>query len=250
MLKRFGSFVCLCALFLQPAALVGAQNPTSPTQAGSPATAQTQTVPNEQDANILPEGTEMQLALREPVSSKLSEVGDEVLAVVRKNVVVDGRTVLREGTEIIGRVTLAQPAGRMLKGGQLHLTFERVRLDGGERRLSGVIKSASDFARDEKIKSDGEGTLKGGKDGGKVLQNVSTAVGLASVGATVILLASVLRNNSNGGLNGIGGGTVGAYAGVIGGSVVAALLFSKGKEVRLDQNAVIRLKLEKPLRIS
>lgn len=242
MLKRFCTFFCLAAL-LQPALFALAQD-----QEANRAPSQTQNSKNE-DSIIIPEGTEIQLSLREPVSSKLSEAGDEVLAMVRKDVVVDGRTVLQQGTEVVGRVTLAQPAGRMLKGGRLHLTFERIRLEGGERRLTAVIKSASDFSRDEKVKGDGEGTLKGGKDGGKVLQNVGTAAGLGSIGATVILLSGVYRGGEDGIYRGIGGGTIGAYAGVMGGSVIAALLLSKGKEVRLDQNAIVRLKLEKPLAI-
>ena len=115
--------------------------------------------------------------------------------------------------------------------------------------MTAIIRSASDFSRDEKVKGDGEGTLKGGKDGGKVLSNVGTAAGLASIGATVILLSGIYRNDGEGIYRGVGGGTIGAYAGVMGGSVVAALLLSKGKEVRLDQGAIIRLKLEKPLAI-
>jgi hypothetical protein len=242
MLKRVCTLICLGAL-LQPVGFVAAQQPVS-AQPAERESGQTQSTRDE-DVEILPEGTEIQLTLREPVSSKLSEPGDEVLATVRKDVVVDGRTVLQQGTEVIGRVTLAEPAGRLLKGGRLHLTFERIRLDGGERRLSAVIKSASDFSRDEKVKSDGEGTLKGGKDGGKVLSNVGTAAGLASMGATVVLLSGINRN-----AGGISSGAIGGYAGVMGGSVIAALLLSKGKEVRLDQNAIIRLKLERPLRIS
>src|SRR5437773_439770 len=65
---------------------------------------------------VIPEGTEIQLSLRDPLSSKLSEVGDEVLATVRRDVVVNGRTLLRKDTEVIGRVTIAQRAGRLLKG--------------------------------------------------------------------------------------------------------------------------------------
>src|SRR5262245_34081233 len=110
-----------------------------------------------------PEGTEIQLALLDPVSSKLSEPGDEIRAVVRRDVVVDGRRLLREGTEVIGRVTLAKPAGRPLKGGQLHITFDRIRLEGSEQKIAAVLKSASDFTRDEKVKSDEEGTLKIGR---------------------------------------------------------------------------------------
>jgi hypothetical protein len=197
---------------------------------------------------VLPEGTEIQLTLRDPVSSKLSEAGDEVLATVRRDVVVEGRTLLRQGTEVFGRVTLARPARRPLKGGMLHLTFERVRIDGEERRLSAVIKSASDFTRDEKIKSDSEGTLKGGADGGKVLQNVGTAAGIGGVGATIIILAGVRRDSTGGfGGLGIGQGSAVAAASVLGASVVAGILLTKGKEVRLDESAIIRLKLERPL---
>jgi hypothetical protein len=241
MFKRFCTLFCLVAL-LQPILFVLAQEPAG----GRPSQIRN---PYDEDSIVIPAGTEIQLSLREPVSSKLSEVGDDVLATVRKDVVVDGRVVLQQGTEVVGRVTLVQPAGRMLKGGRLHLTFERIRLEGGERRLTAIIKSASDFSRDEKVKGDGEGTLKGGKDGGKVLSNVGTAAGIASIGATVILLSGIYRSNDEGFYRGVGAGTIGAYAGVMGGSVVAALLLSKGKEVRLDQNAIVRLKLEKPLAI-
>ena len=237
MFKRFCTLFCLVAL-LQPALFVFAQEGGAPGQN-----------PRDEGRVIIPVGTEIQLSLREPVSSKLSEVGDDVLAIVRKDVVVDGRTVLQQGTEVVGRVTLVQPARKMLKGGRLHLTFERIRLEGGERRLTAIIRSASDFSRDEKVKGDGEGTLKGGKDGGKVLSNIGTAAGLASIGATVILLSGIYHTNDQGVYHGVGAGTIGAYAGVMGGSVVAALLLSKGKEVRLDQDAIIRLKLEKPLAI-
>jgi hypothetical protein len=241
MLKRFCTLFCLAAL-LHPALFVLAQD-----QEANRAPSQTQNSKNE-DSIIIPEGTEIQLSLREPVSSKLSEAGDEVLALVRKDVVVDGRTILQQGTEVVGRVTLAKPAGRLLKGGRLHLTFDRIRLEGGERRLIAVIKSASDFSRDEKVKGDGEGTLNGGKDGGKVLQNVGTAVGLASPGATVAVLAGVGRSINNNGNFGYGG-TIGAVAGIYGGAAIVGILLSKGKEVRLDQNAIVRLKLEKPLAI-
>lgn len=199
---------------------------------------------------VIPEGTELQLTLSDPVSSKLSEPGDEIIATLRRNVVVDGLTLLRQGTEFIGRVTLAESAKRPFKGGRLHLTFERVRIDGREQKLSAIIKSASDFTRDEKVKSDSEGTLKGGKDGAKTLANVGAAAGLGGVGATIIILASA-QDRGIGGLGGVGIGQGGAIAGasVLGGSVVAGLLLTKGKEVKLDQNTIIRLKLERPLNV-
>lgn len=201
--------------------------------------------------HVIPEGTVIQLSLRDPVSSKLSEPGDEVHATVRADVVADGYTLLRQGTEVIGRVTIAEPAKAPLKGGRLHITFDRIRIDGQERKITTVIKSTSDFTRDEKVKTDGEGTLKGGKDGGKVLSNVLTAGGLGMIGVTIAILSGAAANGGGfggiGGVGGVGGGAAAAGAGILGGSVVAGVLLSKGKEIRLDERAIVRLKLERPI---
>jgi hypothetical protein len=196
---------------------------------------------------IIPAGTEIQLTLRDPVSSKLSEPGDEVIAVVRRDVIVDGRRLLREGTEVVGRVTLAEPAKRPFKGGRLHLTFDRIRMEGEEQKISAVIKSASDFTRDEKVKSDAEGTLDGGKDGGKILQNAGIAAGIGYVGVTIAILAGAASNDGGGFYGNIGRGGAIAGASVLGGSVIAGVFMTKGKEARLDERAIIRLKLERPL---
>ena len=199
------------------------------------------------DDLIIPKGTEIQLTLRDPVSSKLSEPGDEIIAVVRRDVVVEGRRLLREGTEVVGRVTLAQPAKRPFKGGRLHITFDRIRLEGQEQKISAVMKSASDFTRDEKVKSDSEGTLNGGVDGGKVLDNVFTGAGVGYIGVTIAILAGAASNEGGGGFGVISQGGAIAGASVLGGSVIAGVVMTKGKEVRLDERAVIRLKLERPI---
>jgi hypothetical protein len=232
MLKRFCLFVALLALLcptVHPAHLAQAQN----------------------RGVVIPEGTEIQLTLRDPVSSKLSEPGDEVLAIVRRDVVADGFKLLKEGTEVVGRVTLAEPAKRPFKGGRLHITFDRIRIDGQEQKLSAIIKSASDFTRDEKVKSDSEGTLSGGKDGGKVLQNVGAAAGVGMIGVTIAILAGAAANDGGGyyGYGGISRGGAIAGASVLGGSVIAGVFMTKGKEVRLDERAIIRLKLERPLSV-
>ncbi len=228
MLKRFLVLICLLALLNPPAA-------------GQ----------NSQQNNVIPEGTVIQLSLRDPLSSKLNEPGDEVVATVRRDVVADGYILLREGTEVIGRVTLVRPAKMPLKGGQLHVTFERIKIDGQERRLSATISSASDFTRDEKVKGDGEGTLKGGTSGGKVLENVGKAAALGGLGATFILLASGenVKRDSLGNVAGISRGGVAPAAAVLAGAVVVGLVLTKGKEVRLDENTIIRLKLERPLAV-
>jgi hypothetical protein len=231
MRKRFCSFVFLLALF-------GSINH------------QVSFGQSQDRALVIPAGTEIQLTLRDPVSSKLSEPGDEVLATVRRDVIVDGIRLLNAGTEMVGRVTLAEPAKRPFKGGRLHITFDRIRVEGQEQKISAVIKSASDFTRDEKVKSDGEGTLDGGKDGGKVLRNVGAAAGVGYIGVTIAILAGAASEGGGGlGYGGISQAGSIAGASVLGGSVITGVFMTKGKEVRLDEKTIIRLKLERPLSV-
>ena len=238
MKKRFCIWLFLFALVLPN---LPAQTPSAPSAATN----------QESSKVIIPEGTQLQLSMREPVSSKLSEVGDEVLATIKKDVVVEGVTLLKAGTEVIGRVTIVKPAKRPLKGGMLHLSIDRIRFDNGlERKLVAIVQSASDFTRDEKISGNGEGTLKGGKGGGDVLRNVGTAAGIGGAAATIVILAGRGDNTTGlGGLRGISGGSAVAAASVLGGSMIAGVLFSKGKEVRLDAGSLVRLKLERPLSV-
>lgn len=239
MKQNFFASLCLCILLCPQ---IPAQNPSSQEAQNSPAQA------SSQSSSTIPEGTVIQLSLKDPLSSKLSEVGDEVIATVKRDVVVDGQTVLRQGAEVVGHVTVAKPARMPLKGGMLHISFDHIRLeDGLERRLSAVIQSASDFARDEKVKSDGEGTLKGGKSGGDVVKNAATGAGLGGAAATIIILSSA--NNDSSGFSRFSGPGAKTGAAVMGAGLVAGILLTKGKEVRLDKDAVIRLKLDRPLMV-
>ena len=235
MKKQLLAWFCLFALLGQ----------NLPAQSSNQASA-----PEQPKAVVIPEGTLIQLSLREPVSSKLSEVGDEVIATVKKDVIVEGATLLKAGTEVVGRVTVVKPAKRPLKGGMLHLSFDRIRLeDGLQRKLTALVRSASDFTRDEKISGNGEGTLKGGKGGGDVLKNVGTAAGIGGAAATIIILSGRNDNVTGLGIRGISGGSAVAAASVLGGGTDAGVLFSKGKEVRLDTGSLVRLKLERPLSV-
>lgn len=239
MKRNFFTSLCLCVLLCPQ---IPAQSQSAQESQNSSAQA------SAQSSTTIPEGTVIQLSLKDPLSSKLSEVGDEVIATVKRDVVVDGQVVLRQGAEVVGHVTVAKPARMPLKGGMLHVSFDRIRLeDGLERRLSAVIQSASDFARDEKVKSDGEGTLKGGKSGGDVVKNAARAAGIGGAAATIIILSSA--NNDSSGFSRFSGPGAKAGAAVMGASLVAGILLTKGKEVRLDKDAIIRLKLERPLAV-
>lgn len=226
MLRKLATYLCIIAVSAQ----LSYAMPTGPLSVRQ------DEKKTDNDNVVIPEGTILQLSLRDPVSSKLSEPGDEVIAILKQDLYVDGVKILNRYTEFVGRVTLAQPAKRPLKSGRLHLTFDKIRLEGGEQKLVALIKSASNFDIDEKVQGDSEGTLKGGKSGGKVVDNVLRGASVGGIGATIVILSR-------------GGGGLAPYAGMVGAGAVAGILLTKGNEVRLAPDSVIRLKLEKSLSI-
>src|SRR5688572_25279587 len=81
----------------------------------------------------LPAGTRLPLVLQTTVSSDSSNVGDLVVAKTRLNVRDRrGTIVIPHGTEVRGRVTSADPGGKMKGRARLGITFDRVVLRGEE----------------------------------------------------------------------------------------------------------------------
>lgn len=186
------------------------------------------------EATIEPE-TRARLVLQTSLSSKLSEVGDHITAVLDEPVYVDGQLVIARGTEFHGRVTAVSRAGRAQKSAQMSIVFDRVAMSWGEEPVSVVLTAIDDWARDEKLKADSEGKVKGGRDGGKTVDNVLDGGQIGGLGATAVILASPSST------------TAAVGAGAIGGGLLAGLLLTKGKEVRVQPGAVFRIKFVKPL---
>src|SRR6185436_14631976 len=105
------------------------------------------------------EGTAARLSLQTQLSSKLSEVGDEVIGVLYEAVrSSDGRVAIPRGTEFIGRVTQVQAAKRPQKQATLTIVFETMRMSYGVEKITTVVTAIDDYANDEKMRAkDDEG---------------------------------------------------------------------------------------------
>lgn len=183
------------------------------------------------EATIEPE-TKAKIILQSRLSSKLSEVGDPVTAVLDEPLYADGQLVLPRGTEFRGRVTQVTPAKRGQKGGSIALAFERVALSWGEEQISVVVTSVDDWDKNEKLKADSEGKVQGGHRGDATARNVERGGAIGGAGAGVVILS---------------GGALGAGAGALGGGLLAGLLLTKGGEVVVQPGAVFRVKFVKPV---
>ena len=157
-------------------------------------------------------GTDIQVRLEQPLSSRTARMEDRFEATVVRPVRSGSRVVLPSGTRVRGIVQAAEPAERPAKAGRLDLAFDTLTLPGGSRMdiRTRVISIKEDIDRSDTIKKAGMGALLG-----------------AVLGKVV-------------------GGTKGALIGVVvggGGAVVA----TKGDDVELPEGSVLTLRLERPL---
>lgn len=180
---------------------------------------------------IIAEGALGKLSLQTAVSTKLSEVGDEVLAVLYEPVrTEDGRVAIPRGTQFFGKVAQVKRAGKGQKESTLKLSFETMLMPYGAEKVALTVLAIDDYSNDEKYKSkDGEGKVNGGRSGGRTARNAGTGAGLGSLG-------------------GIFGGWTGAAIGA-GAGAIAGVLMTKGNDLKLDQGTVLRVKFDRDLKL-
>ena len=198
-----------------------------------------QALPQEaQTATIEPE-TKARIVLQSRLSSKLSEVGDTITAVLYEPIYVNGQLVMPRGTEFHGRVTAVAAARRGMKGAQMAIIFERFSMPWGEEPAAVMLTAIDDWTNDEKLKADDEGKVKGGRNSGKAAENVERGGAIGSAGAGAVILTGA-GAGAGPGILGVGGAT-------IAGGLLAGLLLTKGKEVRLEPGVIFRIKFTKPV---
>ena len=183
------------------------------------------------EATVEPD-TKAKVVLQTRLSSKLSEVGDQVSVVLDEPIYVDNQLVIPRGTEFHGRVTQVAPARRGQKAATMSIAIERIAMPWGEEPVSVVITAIDDWDKNEKLKADEEGKVNGGRKGSETADNVIRGGGIGGAGAGVILMSG-------------GGGAAGAAA--LGGGMLAGLFMTKGGEVQVNPGAIFRVKFVKPI---
>jgi hypothetical protein len=169
----------------------------------------------------LPAGTQLTVALDTPIASDTSRVEQRVQAHVSRAVMVDGATVLPEGTEISGVVTDATQSAKVKGRAHVAVRFDTLAPEGADFegapyaiQTRAISRTAPKTTKDDAVKIG------------------APAAGGAIVGAIV------------GGKKGAAIGTA-----VGGGAGTAVVLSTRGEEVRLARGAALTLELSEPVTI-
>jgi hypothetical protein len=166
----------------------------------------------------VPAGTILSLELTSAVASDTSNVEDRVGAALRSAVSVDGVQALPVGTAVLGHVTSAQRSAKVKGRASIAFRFNQIDLpgDGGREPIS--TGTVSRLAPATKKKD-------------------ATKIGVGAGAGAVI-----------GGI--IGGGDGAAKGAAIGGGAgTAAVLATRGEEVRLGPGTPVSVKLTAPLTV-
>lgn len=221
-MKKFFSLLGVAAAMLALSIAAQAQAQAQPEK--------TETTANNSNVTVA-QGTSAKLSLQSQLSSKISEVGDEVLAVLYEPVrSADGRVVIPRGTEFIGRVTQVQAAKRPQKQATMTIVFEKMRMSYGIEKIATIITAIDDYANDEKMRAkDDEGKVGGGRSGGRTAKNAGIGGGIGSLGGVII---------------GAAGGGIGGVIGGVGGGALGGVLMTKGNDIKLAPGTILRIRFE------
>jgi len=166
----------------------------------------------------IPAGTRLPIVLDTPVGSDTSRVEEAVQAHLSTPVVVQGQTLLAEGSHVGGVVTDATRSGKVKGRAHLAVRFNTLTPRGDGERYSIQTSAVGRTA---------PGTKK--RD--------AMEIGIPAAGGAIV--------------GGLIGGKKGAVIGgaAAGGAGTAVVLNQRGKEVRLAKGAAITLRLVEPLTI-
>ena len=190
----------------------------APTPQEEPLTTSPATEPRSPNTVTIQPGTILAVRIGETISSARNEAGDSFLATLEKPLVVDGFVIAERGARVEGRITEAEPAGRVR--GVSHLGIELVRLSTSDGQHIHI--------RTEPFKK--EAASSAGGD-------------LAKIGAGAAIGAAI---------GAIAGGGKGAAigAGVGGAAGTADVLLTRGKSAEIPVETRVSFRIQEPLTIT
>jgi hypothetical protein len=191
-----------CASTGNPSAQISSQPPSSPTTV------------NESTPGTIPAGQEVDVRLRNTLSSETATVEQRFETTTVTDLIQNGRVLVPAGAVVRGVVSDVDKAGHIDRDGSLTLTFDRLTINGRDREIRG---SATQIYESKGIRE--EGTV-------------------AGAGA---------------GVGGIVGGILGGVKGAVLGAVIGAggaIAATDGKDITLPAGTIVRIRLDSPVRVS
>ena len=215
----------LSLLCLLSAPVLLAQPPAAP--------APTTVAANETETITIPAGTKVPLALKHAMTTKSARVGDGVYLQSTFPVTINNEIVMPPGTYVQGVVDEIRRAGRIKGRAEVLFHFTTLIFPNGYTvSIPGSIESVPGMDN-SKVK-DKEGTIQAEGQKG---EDAATVAGTTATGSII----GALSNGAKGA--GMGAG-IGAAAGL------ATVLFTRGKDIRLESGTTVEMVFNRALALN
>ena len=129
----------------------------------------------------IPSGTAITVRLQNAVSSATSHAGEEFAATLDQPIVIDGKTVAPEGTQVMGRVLAARHSGRLAHPGYLRIALASLTLDG----KAVPVQSSSVMIVGASHKRRNLAWIGGGAGGGALIGAIASGGSGALIGSAI-----------------------------------------------------------------
>ncbi len=133
----------------------------------------------------IPQGTAVTVRMQSGVSSANAQAGETFSATLDAPIVVGGRTIVKSGAAVVGKVVDARRSGRLEKPGYLKIALASIAIDGKQVRVestSVAVQGSSHKKRNLALIGGGTGlgALIGGLAGGGKGALIGGGVGAAA----------------------------------------------------------------------
>jgi type IV secretion system protein VirB10 len=178
----------------------------------------------------VPAGTRIPLVLKHAISTKSVRPGDPVYLETSFPVTQNNRMLIPAGTYVQGVVDSVKRPGRVSGRAELLMHFTTLVFPNGYTvSLPGAVEGVPG-ADNSKVK-DTEGTIQAESQKGK------DATTIAETAGTGTLIGGLAHGGKGAGIGAGAGGAVG----------LAAVLLSRGQEVRMEAGSTVEMELQRPL---
>ena len=96
------------------------------------------------DDVTVPKGADIVLAFDQPLQDKTAKDGDMVKLHVDRDVQVEGRTVIKEGTKVVGRITAVKKRARFGVNARIQMMIDPIQTVSGKSVLIGYKTKSAD----------------------------------------------------------------------------------------------------------
>ena len=183
--------------------------------------------------SVVPAGTTFAVNMASNINSLSNQVGEIFTANLAEPVVLDGRTVIPVGSEVIGQITYIENAGRVGKNGVMEIKFISIKPLGQSFKIpiTGKVMTV-----------DNTGVLKGGS----LKKQLVKVVGTGAIGTAGGTLAGLSLGSM------IGSAGAGAVFGTAAGGLISVgyIIARKGREITLSSDTKLNVQLEQPLTVT